>query len=361
MKKILLALMMFTLLLSACQNAEPEELLPPEEVVEIVTPEPEPEPELEPEPEPEEEEDPGPDLTGLSMNPITGHFICEDAALRRPIAVVIDNIFAALPQSGISQADIIYETLAEGGTTRLVAIFTTASAEKIGPVRSTRHNFLDFALNHDAILIHHGGSPQGYSAINNLRADSLDGMHGFGAFFRDQSREQGGWRPLEHSSFITASGIYQAIEDRNLRQEIHEEFTQVFEFLDDDCILEGEKMHEVIVTFAGSQIGRFHYIEGVGVYLRTQNGNPHFDEYTGQQLVVENVLIQYARMRIMDYVGRRDVTLVGEGRGTLHTRGVAVPVRWSRESNTAPTIWTFENGEPMRLTRGKTWVCIMPE
>jgi len=359
MKKLLLAIIIATLL-SACQSPAPEEPEPPEDVVDIVIL-PDPEPEPDPEPGPEEIEDPGPDLTGLSMNPITGHFIDEEAAWRRPVAIVIDNIAAALPQSGISQADIIYETLAEGATTRLVAVFTTMDSEKVGPVRSTRHNFLDFALNHDAILVHHGGSPQGYSAINSLRADAIDGMHVSGAFFRDSSRSTGGTRPLEHSSFARSSGLFEAIDGRGFRQELHEDFAQPFEFFDDDYEVEGEEMHEVVVPFAGGKVAGFHYIEGAGVYLRTQNGNPHIDEYTGQQLAVENVLIQYARMRVMDNVGRRDVTLVGEGAGTLHTRGVSIPVRWSRESNTSPTIWTFENGEPMRITRGKTWVCIMPE
>jgi len=276
------------------------------------------------------------------------------------MAVVIDNIAAALPQSGLSQADMIYETLAEGATTRLVAVFTTMDAERIGPVRSTRHNYLDFAFAHDAILVHHGGSPQGYTAISNLRADNIDGMHVSVAFFRDRTRESGGTRPLEHSSFVTASGLSQVMEDRGFRQEINEEFLNVFEFFGADDEIEGEEQLEVVAEFAPGKVGRFHFIEGENVYLRTQNGNPHIDEYTGQQLAVENVIIKYANMRVMDGVGRRDVTLIGEGRGTLHTMGVAIPVLWSRESVTAPTIWTFEDGEPMRLTPGKTWICLMP-
>ena len=155
--------------------------------------------ELEPEPE-EEEEDPGPDLTGLAMNPLTGHYIDEDLAWRRPLAVVINNINQALPQSGIAQADVIYEVLAEGGVTRLVAIYKEMDAEKIGPVRSTRHYFLDFALNHDAVLVHHGGSPQGYAAISNMGAANLDGMHIVRAFFRDPARAAIP-RMIEHSSF----------------------------------------------------------------------------------------------------------------------------------------------------------------
>ena len=357
MKKMLLLIVFALLFFTACQE-EPEVYEPePEELVIEIPPEPEPEPEPE---EEEEEEDPGPDLTGLARNPLTGVFIDEDDAIRRPTAVVIDNIAAALPQSGLSQADMIYETLAEGATTRLVAVFTTMDAERIGPIRSTRHNYVDFALAHDAILVHHGGSPQGYTAISNLRADNIDGMHASVAFFRDRTRESGGTRPLEHSSFANASGLFEVKEERGFRQEIDEAFMNMFEFFEEDDEIEGEEVHEVVAEFAPGKVGRFHFIEGENVYLRTQNGNPHIDENTGQQLAVENVIIKYASMRVMDGVGRRDVTLIGEGRGTLHTMGVAIPVLWSRESVNAPTIWTFEDGEPMRLTPGKTWICLMP-
>ena len=318
--------------------------------------------EFQEEPEEEEEpEDPGPDLTGLAMNPLTGHYIPEELAGRRPLAVVINNISQALPQSGIAQADIIYEVLAEGGVTRFVAIYMMMDSEKIGPVRSTRDYFLDLALNHDAVFVHHGGSPGGYAAITNLRANNLDGMHIARAFFRDPARAAIP-RLYEHSSYTRASGLFEEIESRGFRMELNPAFAQPFLFFDDEYEPVGEEVHEVVVPFApGSQVGRFDFLPWAGIYLRSQNNNPQIDEYTGQQLAVSNVIIQYASMRVIDGVGRREVRLVGTGRGTLHTRGVAIPVRWSKAGHDAPTVWTFENGEPMRISRGKTWICIMAE
>jgi len=304
----------------------------------------------------EEPEDLGPDLTGLALNPLTGLYIDEELAARRPIAVVINNIRQALPQSGIAQADVIYEVLAEGGITRMVAVFSEMDSEKIGPVRSNRSYFLDFALNHDSIFVHHGSSTAGYTSIRTLGIDNLDGMNIVGAFFRDQSRV------MEHSSYIRSSGIFTEIENRGLRTEIREEFRSPFHFLDDDEEIEGEETHEISVPFApGSQVGQFEFVPETGQYLRSQNNTPHIDEYTGEQLAVDNVLIQYTSIRVIDNEGRRDVRLVGEGRGTLHTRGVAIPVRWSCAAHGAPTVWTFEDGSPMRISRGKTWICIMGE
>ncbi|MCL2564773.1 MAG: DUF3048 domain-containing protein [Defluviitaleaceae bacterium] len=357
MKKLSLTIAAFLIALSitACQSPALQEA-PEMEIVEAVSVEI-----TAPADEPEEIPDTGPDLTGLSMNPLTGHYIDEELAVRRPIAIVINNIGQALPQSGIAEADIIYEVLAEGGITRLVAIYKELSSEKIGPVRSMRHYFLDFAFNHDAIFVHHGGSPQGYAAINSLRVNNLDGMHIARAFFRDPERAAIP-RMIEHSSYARASGLFEEIELRGLRTELQEDFTLPFLFFDDDDVIEGNEYHEVIVNFApGSQVGLFEYVPDARIYLRSQNGNPQIDEYTGQQLVVENVIIQYVSMRVIDGEGRRDVNLVGEGRGTLHTRGVAIPIRWSKASHEAPTIWTFENGEPMRISRGKTWICIIAE
>jgi len=357
MKKLLLAaIVAFSVLaLSACQSPyqpeEPIEIIEEVLLVEIIAPIT----------EPEELPNPSPDLTGLAMNPLTGHYINEELAGNRPIAIVINNIAQAMPQSGIAQADIIYEVLAEGGITRLVAIYSNLDSEKIGPVRSMRHYFLDFALNHDAIFVHWGWSPQGRDAINRLGIDNLDGMHIARAFFRDPERAAIP-RMIEHSGYARASGLFEEIELRGIRTELREDFAPPFLFFDGDEEIVGEEVHEITVPFSpGSQVGLFEYIEYAGVYLRSQNGNPQMDEYTGQRIVVENVIIQYAQIRVIDGEGRRDVTLVGEGRGTLHTRGVAIPVRWSKESHEAPTVWTFENGEPMRISRGKTWICIMAE
>jgi hypothetical protein len=101
-------------------------------------------------------EDPEPDPGPLGL--LTGLPIYEGYADRRPIAVVVNNIFAAHPQSGISSADVIYEVLTEGNITRLIALFQTEIPDKIGPVRSTRNYFAGRAMNHDAIFVHHGGT-----------------------------------------------------------------------------------------------------------------------------------------------------------------------------------------------------------
>ena len=86
----------------------------------------------------------------------------------RPIACMIDNHSDAWPQFSISKAYTVYEIIVEGGETRLMAVFKGADADKVGPMRSSRHYFLDYALENDAIYAHIGWSPQAQSDIKKL-------------------------------------------------------------------------------------------------------------------------------------------------------------------------------------------------
>ena len=94
----------------------------------------------------------------------------------RPIAVMIDNNIYAQPQAGLNDAYMVYEIIVEGGESRLMALFKGVSLEKIGPVRSSRHYFLDYALENDAIYVHYGWSPQAQSDISTLGVNNINGI-----------------------------------------------------------------------------------------------------------------------------------------------------------------------------------------
>ena len=94
----------------------------------------------------------------------------------RPIAVMIDNVGSARPQAGLNEAYLVYEIIVEGNLTRLMTVYKDADLEKIGPVRSARHYFLDYALENDAIYVHFGWSPQAQADIGKLRVDNINGM-----------------------------------------------------------------------------------------------------------------------------------------------------------------------------------------
>ena len=188
-KKRLVPLLLLLGLLPACSGGGdlPEETATP-------TPTPVAEVTAEPSPTPYD----GP------VSPLSGLPIGEEWLNRRPVAIMLNNLKEALPQMGQSQADIIYEVPAEGGITRMLAVYQSVEGVgKIGSIRSARPYYLELALGHDAIFIHAGGSEDAYTRISQWGVAALDGVQGpylsnqenGNLMWRDPERKKGGHYP----------------------------------------------------------------------------------------------------------------------------------------------------------------------
>ncbi len=313
-------------------------------------------------PEPTPTPEPTEDLTGKAINPMTGLSIDENVVNRRPFAVVINNLKKALPQSGIAQADIYYEVLAEADITRIIAIFQDFDSQKIGPVRSMRHYFLNFAGDNDAIFVHHGGSDPGYEAIVDNKFNNIDGMkfEGPGTFWRDPQRVKISGM-MEHSSYTNAEKLLERAEKLKYRFEKPDDFKGMFDFYEKLSSPDGKAADTVKVPFSSNQDATFSFDAETGLYKRYEFGNEQIDEETGGGLAVSNVLVQYVEMYVIkgDKEGRREVKLVGSGDGLLITAGKAVPVTWQKKGLFSPTEWLAENGDKLTINKGKTWVCVV--
>lgn len=292
---------------------------------------------------------------------LTGLPIDDEYLYRRPLAVVINNIHVALPQSGVAYADVIYEVLSEGNITRLIAIFQSNIPEKIGPVRSTRDYFVDMAFNHDAIFIHHGGSQSGYARIRNTGVPNLDGMQLEPVvFWRDRSypdwHTNSGLRPIEHSSYTSWQRVEAHINARSIRNTVSQNPGMGFYFGNRDYVQPFQAASQVTVPFSPTYVRSFTFNPETGLYYVENMQGPHMDAVTASQVAVANVLVQQVTMRVIDNEGRREVGTVGSGSGYLATGGNVYRVTWSKASHTAPMRWYFEDGTPLALTPGTTWV-----
>lgn len=301
----------------------------------------------------------GMEETNLPKSPLTGLFLVHsEAEGRRPVAVVINNLPKALPQSGIGEGEVFYEVLAEGGITRLVVLFNDFDSIKIGPVRSARDYFTYFALDNDAIFVHHGGSPSGYESIKNRGIDNIDGMS-CEAFWRDQERVN---KPgmYEHSSYIDAEGIFESAKDYGYRTESDE---AMFTFAEEEVTPTGEEGKKISLKFSPDQTSVFEYNEAEGVYYRYQNGEAHIDELTGETISVKNVIVQFANTYSIpgDDAGRKEVELVGSGTGYFFTNGKYEPISWTKTSYSSATKWYGADGKELALNKGKTFICVYPE
>lgn len=307
----------------------------------------------EPEPEPEDEM-----IDDRPRNPLTGEPMEYDLEGQRPFAVVLDNIRPALPHMGISHADIIYELPVEGGITRMVAVFSDLSdVSEIGPVRSARHYQVDIAQGHDAIFIHAGGSPQAYSAIRNRPAAAIDGVMGSGReFYRDPERRR---RAYEHSMMTSGELIWDNLHHYNFRQTHEDGFSQNFTFIEDGTPQGGQTANSVAVSFSAAKSTLFEFNNETNRYYVSQFGAPYIDGATEEQTAVINVLVLFAHFSVLDGEGRLGVEFNTGGEGYFINGGRAIPIRWSKDSYTSPFVYTLENGEPLELGIGRSFISII--
>lgn len=309
--------------------------------------------------EDEIEEEPVIDLSKMGLNPLTGLYIDKELIEKRPFGIMINNHKKAMPQSGLEQADVIYEALVEGGICRLFALYKDFDAEKIGPVRSARHYFLDFAFDFDSLYVHYGQSPQAKAAFSNWNAPNLNGLSGLDSImcFQDPSRR----RP--HSTYTSYEGLQKGLDYKGYRTEKREDLVNKFIFSEEPIFLEeGDVAEKVILDYSYYQYAWFEYDDETELYNRFQFGAAHIDVETNNQLAFDNVIIQLVNVWNIkgDTAGRLDMNLISTGKGYYITKGKVIPINWSKDSHYSTTKYTLEDGSALEMNTGKTWISIFP-
>lgn len=276
----------------------------------------------------------------------------------RPYAVMIDNEgVRVLPQGGLDKAQVVYEIIVEGGETRLMPVFWGVEPEMIGPIRSARHYFLDYALEHDAIYVHYGQSPQALSDLKTLKVAAINGMVAGKQVFWDLTNDRNNWQDtytsMEKLKDYTARSKYRTTTERDPVLEYNSENTD---------LLSEDRVQEVELKYSSAYNSGFKYDEKSRMYLRYRKGNPQMERVSGEQLKAKNILIQITGVSSIDgdLKGRMEVQTVGRGKGYYITEGKKVDIKWSKASRTKPTIYTLADGTPLKLNPGQTWIQIMP-
>ena len=296
-------------------------------------------------------------------NPLNGEPV-QEPYTARPYAVVINNIRAAQPLCSVGEADIVFEVLAEGGITRWLAVYDdVAGIDHIGSVRSARPYLVELAYSLDAIFVHHGGSEDGYSEIKNLKVNHIDPLSGDeSAFYRDKDRLNAGYS-LEHTSFTDGERILDAVADHKFKTERSEAIDYGFVFDEAGSTGNGEKGENLSAVFgSGGKTTKFVLQKETGTYVAQQYGSNVNDGNNGKALTFRNVLLINAKTYTYDHGDgvRTNITLVGEGTGSFACDGKVVPIRWSRSAEGEPFVFTHEDGTPITLGVGSTYVAITP-
>lgn len=352
MKKRVLAMFLAAMMvvsLAGCGEKE-EPAVPAAEPETIEEPEPVPEPEPQPEPEV---------YVPAGTNPLTGLPIEPEYESNRPVAVMFNNLKAAQPQLGISQADIIYEVPAEGGITRMLGVFQSLEGVgTLGSIRSSRPYYLELALGHDALYVHAGGSPEAYQDIPAWDVDNMDGVNGGSdaqIFWRDAERRK--TMDYEHT-LVTSGEKIQAYVEAHFRTDHKEGYTYTQAFAEDGTPAGGEAAEQISVKFSNYKTGTFAYDAAAGAYLASQYGGPYTDGGTGAQVSATNVLVLKTTTKVLDSVGRLSVNLIG-GEGTYFCGGKAVPIQWSKADRNSQFVYKLTDGTLLTLGKGTSYVCII--
>ena len=343
---------MLLLLLPSCGNPDDNPSADPSEAVVSIPPETLP-PTPTPTPEP------------AFYHPLTGLPCDEDLSGSRPAAIMLNNLRDALPQQGNSQADIIYEVLAEGGITRMLALYQDPGAlGLIGSVRSARQYYWELAQGHDAVYIHAGGSPEFYDTKSRQGLFTVDGVNGYysgadsGMFWRDRDRIEGHHYAYEHSLLTSGEAITAMLAKEN--KALHADGYQYeMTFTDDGTPAGGQSALTVTVPFSNYKTGVFRYDKAAGLYQVEEYDQPYIDGNDGSQVAVTNVLILQTVCTVVDDAGRVNVKLTS-GDGWYACGGKLIPITWEKGSADQQLRYYHQDGSPLSLGRGKSYVCIIP-
>lgn len=274
----------------------------------------------------------------------TGENIIESSNLHTPFMVMIENSTSSRPQSGLGSADIIYETSAEGGIPRFMAIFHKDMPDKIGPVRSVRPYFLDLALENNLPFAHCGGSSDALISISqDTSIMSINEISSGEYFWRDAERQS------PHNLYTSSENILNSISDNGFLSA-----PKKFANFNKDYY-SNQSLSSVSNIFLNlNKNYDTSYIYEDNVYKKSMDGIAAIDASTNEQLAFSNVVIQKTTISLQDDNLHLDIDLTSEGEGYIFSNGRYVNAIWKKESKDDKTTFYDINGDIVPLSPGKT-------
>lgn len=288
------------------------------------------------------------------IDSITGEII-ENEIKTRPIAIMVNNVKAALPQRGIAEAGIIYELPVEGGATRLMAVFSDyAKLPEVGSIRSLRHDFAELACGMNAFIVHFGWSDSAKEFIETNDIATLNGiLYADTAFYMDGERAK--TKISEHCWFTTKDLMAKGIEKVNADISI-ETSSPIFSFAE-NLMVGGAAAEKVTATVVSGSKTDFYYNES-GKYTKTQSGSPHIDELTGEKLEFDNIFLMYTDISNMADGYHKEIALEN-GEGYYISKGLAVKVSFKKDGINGKMQVLSEDGKEIAVNSGKSYFCVM--
>ncbi len=286
-------------------------------------------------------------------SPLTGLPVTPELATRPIVAVMVENHPDARPQSGLQDAGVVYEALAEGGITRFQAFFLDGQPKAIGPVRSLRPYYVDWGMEYGAPVAHAGGSADALSLAVTTGMKDLNALViGAPIFYRTTDR----YAP--HNLYTSSSLLDTLLARRGYNQAAS--FTPTPRKPDAPVKAPPHPKIHIDYSYNGYQVD-YTYDPATNDYARALAGIAHIDRNTSKQIHVKNVVVEYTTVTPSgDDHGHVNITTTGSGKAILFRDGDAIVCTWTKTSRTSRTKLVDANGAELALNAGNTWYSIVP-
>lgn len=292
---------------------------------------------------------------GVARWPLTGIEAPSLGAVRaRVVSVKIENSPASRPQSNLDSADIVYETLTEGGISRFNALYHSRTPDNVGPVRSARLSDVHIVPQYGALFARVGGNAVVQRLIRRSGIDDMDQFGNEGAYWRSPGR------PRPHNMYTGIERIRRAAAERGLPTE---RAIRPLAFGSMGSAASTTTIGAITVPFAPDNRVTWTYDAATKTYVRDINGRPHSDRASGERYATSNVVVLWAKTssanRTQTGYSTLEIALAGEGDVSVFREGVRYDGKWSA-GRSSPPVFRNPDGRLIKLSPGITWFQVVP-
>lgn len=274
----------------------------------------------------------------------------------RPYAIAVNNTPVAVKvQTGLNKAYLVYEIPTEGNTSRLLALYKDVDEDlTVGTIRSSRHNFIDYALESDAIFVHYGWS---HYAEDDEKAGSINYINGlFDAPFWRNNPEN---LASEHTAYTSLAKIKETVTAKKFNTESDKTILLNYNAEDVDLSQKSDAKTANKVTIpygAQPNVTTFVYDSETKMYNRMENNTYCTDYYTKEKVSTKNIIVQKINYSMCSDNYYWDLKTVGSGEGYFITNGQAVPITWKKDSRASKTKYYYKDGTEIEVSDGRTYI-----
>jgi hypothetical protein len=282
---------------------------------------------------------------------LTGEAVADEVATTQAVtAIMIENSPDARPQSGLKQAGVVYEAIAEGGITRFLALYQQQKPQLIGPVRSVRLYYVDWLAPYNASVAHIGGSAAALTEIRNGNYRDIDQFFNAGAYWRAADR----YAP--HNVYTSFAKLDALNASKNYTSSTFTGFSRV----DGKAAVPATATSISIVISGPLYNSTYTYDPTTNSYKRFLAGEPHLDREDGHISPSSVVALHVDMSRVFEDGYRESITTTGSGEADIFQNGTATKATWHKESRAAQLRFTDASGKDIPLVRGQTWIAAVP-